>query len=144
MGMGYGLPRFSSAMAWDPEQADGRLGLECMMLPARSPSAEADRLAALRSYEVLDTSSEDAFDDLIALAARLTASPIALVSLVDAERLWFKAHHGLDGQEIRRSSHVFCAHTILDPTCPLVVEDATADARFQASPLVTGAPDIRA
>ncbi len=115
-----------------------------MMSPARSPSAEADRLTALRSYEVLDTSSEDVFDNLVALAARLTASPIALVSLVDAERIWFKARHGLDVEEIRRGSHVFCAHTILDPTRPLVVEDATADVRFQASPLVTGAPDIRA
>ena len=113
------------------------------MSPAQPPSTEADRLAALRSYDVLDTSSEDVFDDLVALAARLTGSPIALVALVDAERQWFKARHGLDVQETHRD-HAFCAHTILDPARPLVVEDATADARFQVNPLVTGPPDIRA
>lgn len=113
------------------------------MSPAPLPSTEADRLAALHSYEVLDTASEEAFDGLVALAARLTDSPIALVSLIDADRQWFKARHGLDAMETPRDD-AFCAHAILDPDHPLIVEDATADPRFQANPLVTGAPDIRA
>lgn len=113
------------------------------MSPAPLPSTEADRLAALHSYEVLDTASEEAFDGLVALAARLTDSPIALVSLIDADRQWFKARHGLDAMETPRDD-AFCTHAILDPDHPLIVEDATADPRFQANPLVTGAPDIRA
>ena len=113
------------------------------MPPAPLPLTEADRLAALHSYEVLDTASEEAFDDLVVLAARLTGSPIALVSLIDDDRQWFKARHGLDATETHRD-HAFCAHAILEPNRPLVVEDATADPRFQANPLVTGAPDIRA
>ena len=106
-------------------------------------STETDRLAALHSYEVLDTDSEKAFDDLVGLAARLTRSPIALVSLVDAERQWFKANYGLTVTETHRN-HSFCAQAILNQDEPLVVGDATADPRFQANPLVTGAPHIRA
>jgi diguanylate cyclase (GGDEF)-like protein len=113
------------------------------MPPARLPITEADRLAALHSYEVLDTASEETFDDLVALAARLTGSPIAIISLVDAERQWFKARHGLDVAETHRD-HAFCAYTILDPNYPLVVEDATVDPRFRTNPLVTGEPGIRA
>ena len=104
---------------------------------------ETDRLAALNSYEVLDTGSEKAFDDLVRLAARLTRSPIALVSFVDAERQWFKANYGLTVTETHRN-HSFCAHAILSQDEPLVVGDATADPRFQSNPLVTGAPHIRA
>ncbi|MBP0493661.1 putative bifunctional diguanylate cyclase/phosphodiesterase [Pararoseomonas indoligenes] len=113
------------------------------MPPAPLPRNEKSRLAALRSYEVLDTESEEVFDDIVDLAARLTHSPIALVSLIDAERQWFKARHGLEVAETPRDL-AFCAHTILNPDRPLAVEDATKDPRFQENPLVTGAPDIRA
>lgn len=105
-------------------------------------STEADRLAALSSYRVLDTASEEAFDDLVALAARLTNSPIALVSLIDADRQWFKARYGLDATETHRDE-AFCAHAILNPEHPLIVEDTTADPRFHTNPLVTGEPNIR-
>ncbi len=113
------------------------------MPPAPRPLTEAARLAALHSYEVLDTASEQAFDDLVVLAARLTGSPIALVSLVDHDRQWFKARFGLVATETHRD-HAFCAHAILEPDRPLIVEDATADPRFQSNPLVTGAPNVRA
>ena len=112
------------------------------MSPAAQHLTEIDRLATLRSYHVLDTDSEKEFDDLVKLAARLTGSPIALISLIDMDRQWFKARHGLDVTETHRD-HAFCAHAILDPDHPLIVEDATADPRFKNNPLVTGAPNIR-
>jgi diguanylate cyclase (GGDEF)-like protein len=113
------------------------------MPPAQLPSTEPDRLAALRSYEVLDTASEEAFDDIVALAARLTGSPSSVVSLVDTKRQWFKARCGMQATETHRDFS-FCAHAILDPNGPLIVEDATKDQRFADSPLVTGSPGIRA
>ena len=112
------------------------------MPAAALPSTEADRLAALRSYEVLDTAGEAAFDELVALAARLTGSSIAAVSLIDADRQWFKARHALDPSETHRD-YAFCAHAILKPERPLIVEDATADPRFRDNPLVIGEPGIR-
>ncbi|WP_198375023.1 putative bifunctional diguanylate cyclase/phosphodiesterase [Neoroseomonas rubea] len=113
------------------------------MIPASLPPDEATRLTALESYGVLDTQAEEVFDQIVRLAARLTGSPIALVSLVDAGRQWFKARHGLDAAETPREM-AFCAHAILAPDRPFSVPDATADARFAGNPLVTGAPDIRA
>jgi len=113
------------------------------MPPAPIPANEPARLAALRSYDILDTTSEAAFDELVALAAELTGSPIALVSLIDAERQWFKARWGLVVQETSRDL-AFCAHAILTPHQVLSVPDATEDPRFADNPLVTAAPDIRA
>jgi diguanylate cyclase (GGDEF)-like protein len=112
------------------------------MTAAPIPMNEAERLAALRSYGVLDTACEDSFDTIAWLAHRVTGSPIALVSLVDAERQWFKARHGLDTSETPRDQ-AFCAHAILNPSQPMVVPDAKADPRFADNPLVTGAPHIR-
>lgn len=105
--------------------------------------AERARLDALYAYEVLDTAPEDEIDDVISLAARLTGSPIALVSLIDAERQWFKARLGFAPAETDRSV-AFCAHAILDPHRPLIVPDATVDPRFAANPLVTCPAGIRA
>jgi diguanylate cyclase (GGDEF)-like protein len=113
------------------------------MPAAPLPPDEADRLAALRSYDILDSGREPAFDDIVALAARLTGSPIALISLIDADRAWFKARVGLDAAECPRD-RAFCAHALLDPHNPLEVGDTTADPRFAENPLVCGAPDIRA
>lgn len=113
------------------------------MPPAPLPADETDRLAALYSYDVLDTSSEAAFDELVELAAALTQSPIALVSLTGADRQWFKARRGLPVEEIPRD-FAFCAHAILMPEDVLSVRDANEDTRFADNPLVTGAPDIRA
>ncbi len=90
---------------------------------------------------MLDTSPEAAFDDITQLVARLCDVPIALVSLVDTDRQWFKSRVGLDSTQTAREM-VFCAHTILENK-PLVVADATLDARFADNPLVTGEPGIR-
>lgn len=113
------------------------------MIVAPLPSNERDRLEALYAYQVLDTESEEVFDEIVRLAARLTSSPIALISLVDQERQWFKSRHGLEAPETHRDL-AFCAHAILDPSSPLSVPDALNDPRFATNPLVTGAPDIRA
>lgn len=106
-----------------------------------TPANEAARLARLRSYDVLDTLPEADFDDFTALASRLLQVPIALISLVDEERQWFKSRVGLEANATPRS-WAFCAHAIHSPEL-LVVEDALADPRFAHSPLVAGEPHIR-
>lgn len=111
------------------------------MPPAPLPDNEDDRLGKLRSYAILDTPPEAAFDRVTNIARRLFDTPISLISLVDAERQWFKSRYGLDATETPRDL-AFCAHAILDDT-PLVVEDATRDVRFADNPLVTAAPEIR-
>jgi PAS domain S-box-containing protein len=108
-----------------------------------SDDAEPQRLKALQAYAILDTAPEAAFDRLTTLAAALFDAPIALVSLIDAERQWFKSRHGLDAVSTPRS-WAFCAHAIAqDARTTLVVEDASRDLRFRANPLVTGDPNIR-
>lgn len=104
---------------------------------------EAQRLAALKAYKVLDTPADAAIDRLADLARNLFDTPISLVSLVDEKRQWFKARVGLDATSTPRSD-AFCTHTIaMGPETVMVVEDAALDPRFAANPLVTGAPDIR-
>jgi PAS domain S-box-containing protein len=105
------------------------------------PSREAERLKALEAYGVLDTPSEAALDDLVALASRICRAPIALISLVDRNRQWFKARAGVDLSETPREI-AFCAHAILGDGV-MVVPDALADSRFATNPLVTGEPGIR-
>jgi diguanylate cyclase (GGDEF)-like protein len=113
------------------------------MVPAPQPENEADRLAALRSYEVLDTACEDSFDRIADLARRLTGTPMAFVSLIDAERQWMKAASGAPRGEAPRSI-AFCAHAILDPDgATMVVPDAAADPRFADNPFVTQEPGLR-
>ncbi|MDH3214878.1 MAG: ATP-binding protein [Candidatus Krumholzibacteria bacterium] len=112
------------------------------MEEAKLPKNEAERLAALNTYEVLDTEPEAAFDDLTRLAARHCHTPIALVSLIDTERQWFKSKVGLTACETSRSL-AFCAHAILKPDNALIVEDAFLDPRFADNPLVTGEPQVR-
>ncbi len=105
-------------------------------------SDERQRLAALHSYRVLDTSKEQSFDRIVELAAALFGAPMAAVSLIDTDRQWFKAEVGLGIRETPRK-WAFCDHTIREPSGLLVVEDAQQDARFQANPLVQGDPHIR-
>ena len=93
---------------------------------------EAARLAALRSYGVLDTEREPAFDEVVALVARICEAPIAVVNLIDADRQWFKAEVGLGVRETPLASS-FCAHALLQQD-GMVVPDATRDARFDAIP----------
>lgn len=102
---------------------------------------ETKRLEALHRYRVLDTAPEPAFDRLAALAARLFGAPIALVSLVDRDRQWFKSTVGMAARETERSVS-FCAHAILGDGV-MVVADARQDARFALNPLVTGPPGMR-
>jgi signal transduction histidine kinase/ActR/RegA family two-component response regulator len=112
------------------------------MIRPPTPDREAERLAALRKYEILDTAPEPAFDDLVRLASQIMRAPIALVSLVDADRQFFKAEVGLGVRETGRDVS-FCAHSLPDPSSLLVVPDATRDHRFHDNPLVTGGPRIR-
>ena len=104
-------------------------------------AAEDARLAALAEYCVLDTPAEDDYDDLTRVAAEVCGTPIALLSLVDRHRQWFKARVGLDAEQTPREQ-AFCAHA-LGRKAPLVVADAAADPRFLDNPLVTGEPNIR-
>jgi signal transduction histidine kinase/CheY-like chemotaxis protein len=110
--------------------------------PAPLPPDEAARLAALERYRVLDTEAEQAFDDLTSIASKVCGVPIALVSLVDRERQWFKSRVGLDAEEAPRDE-AFCAHAILCPEDVFEVADAHDDPRFSQSPLVVGEPRAR-
>jgi PAS domain S-box-containing protein len=105
------------------------------------PVNEQQRLATLNSYAILDSPPEAAFDRITRMAARIFNVPIALISLVDTNRQWFKSCYGLDAQETSRDV-AFCAHAILGNEV-LVIPDATLDPRFANNPLVTGEPHIR-
>jgi len=111
------------------------------MHSAPLPPDEPQRSALLDSLNLLDTAPEPVFDRVTRLAARLLGVPIALFSLVDTDRQWFKSRVGLDIAETPRDQ-AFCAHAILG-SAPLVVEDAARDERFRDNPLVAGAPKVR-
>jgi PAS domain S-box-containing protein len=105
------------------------------------PENEATRLEALARYEILDTPEEAEFDDLTRIAACICGTPIALIGLVDADRLWFKSKVGWEVSETPRLT-AFCARTILQPD-PLIVPNTLEDERFATHPLVTGDANIR-
>lgn len=112
------------------------------MLSAELPRNEPARLAELHAYHILDTLAEQAYDDLTFLASQICQTPIALISLVDAERQWFKSRVGLAAPETPRKV-AFCAHAIHQPLDMMVVPDAARDIRFNGNPLVTGDPHVR-
>ena len=101
-----------------------------------APANEAARLEAVRRYDILDTPPDGAFDRITALAARLFDVPIAIVSIVDEDRIWFKSHHGLDIEQIDREPGL-CASAILHRE-PWIVSDARRDPRALTNPLVAG------
>ncbi|HVE91256.1 MAG TPA: SpoIIE family protein phosphatase [Actinomycetota bacterium] len=99
-------------------------------------AVESERLAAVRRYDVLDTPPDGSFDRITELAARLMDVPIAIVSIVDSDRIWFKSHHGLDVEQIGREPGL-CASAILQDR-PWLVNDASVDPRTLSNPLVAG------
>lgn len=111
------------------------------MSSAPIPPNESKRLLALRDLKILDSRPEPDYDDLTWLVSSVCETPIALVSLVDEKRQWFKSCIGLTVQETPRE-FAFCAHAILEENI-LLIPDATKDGRFSDNPLVTGAPAIR-
>lgn len=113
-----------------------------MKSPQPAPDAEAQRLARLHELMVLDTDSEPLFEHLVRWASDTCGTPIALVSLIDEGRQWFKAQTGLPGVSETPRELAFCAHAIQGDAV-FEVKDASADARFRDNPLVTGDPNIR-
>jgi len=105
------------------------------------PIDETARLAALRKYRILDTVPEQQFDDLTTLASHICGAPIALITLVDDTRQWFKSRIGVSVTETDRSLS-FCSHAMAQPGL-FIVPDATEDARFRDNPMVTGEPNVR-
>lgn len=111
------------------------------MRPAPLPADEAERIEALRALDILDTEAEDRFDRVTRIACQVFSAPIALVSLVDSNRQWFKSRVGVNACETSRDFS-FCAHALFEDEV-LHVEDALKDERFFDNPLVTGEPWIR-
>jgi signal transduction histidine kinase len=105
------------------------------------PENEAERLTALHSYNILDTAEEKDFDELTVLASAICQTPVALISLVDDKRQWFKSHIGTNTTETPKEQS-FCAHAIASSDDIMIIDDARNDERFAHNPLVTGDPKI--
>ena len=106
------------------------------------PGNEPQRLHAVRSYDILDTSPEVDFDTLTRVAINAINTPAGVIGLMDADRLWFKSQYGLGVPQLDRQI-AFCAHAVMCPGELLVVEDLSLDPRFRENPLVTQAPHLR-
>ena len=106
------------------------------------PANEAQRLWAVHSYEILDTAPEVDFDALTRVAAQAFNAPASVIGLMDTDRLWFKSRFGLDVPQLDRQI-AFCAHAIMRPDEPLIIEDLQQDERFVNNPLVVNPPHLR-
>ncbi|HWJ57942.1 MAG TPA: GAF domain-containing protein [Vicinamibacterales bacterium] len=111
-------------------------------MAAPMPPDETERLAALREYHILDTPAEEEFDDLTWLASFICQAPMALVTLIDHHRQWFKARVGFDAPESPRAESI-CAHAVLKPDKVFEVPDASKDKRFAGMPAIAGGPCVR-
>src|SRR5688572_17308545 len=111
------------------------------MKQSTQPDLEANRVKALQLYHILDTPAEESFDELTRLAAQICGAPIALVSFVDAERIWVKSRVGCELTEVPRRETI-CDY-VLEEENVFVVEDTAKDQRFCKLPLVIGGPKIR-
>lgn len=111
------------------------------MIAPQIPVNERERQKDLESYSILDSLSETDYDNITAIAAGICDTPIALVTLIDKDRQWFKSHHGLNVTETPREQ-AFCAHAINNPNDAFIIQDARLDERFHNNPLVTGDPHI--
>jgi signal transduction histidine kinase len=109
---------------------------------APNPDNEDERLADLKTYDIVDTVAESTYDAITYLASQICGVPIALISIVDEDRQWFKSRVGLEVGETPRDQ-AFCGYAINDPRHLLIVPDAAADLRFADNPLVQGDPNIR-
>jgi signal transduction histidine kinase len=118
-----------------------RFARRCALISAPIPEIEPERLESLRSYQILDTKSDSDFDDLVVPEAQICGTPMALVSLVDSDRQWFKARIGMEASETPRNIS-FCSHAIVANEL-FVVEGARVDERFVDNPLVTSDTNIR-
>lgn len=109
---------------------------------AQLPANEDERLAALQDYQLLDTAPEPVYDAFTSSAAEVCGTPMALISLIDTQRQWFKSKLGMAPRETPRELS-FCAHAILEPDQVMEVGDTHQDGRFVGNALVTGEPQIR-
>ncbi|MDN3723997.1 GAF domain-containing sensor histidine kinase [Aequorivita sp. SDUM287046] len=106
------------------------------MIPPKFPDNEKERIAELKNYNLLDTLSENDFDNITALVANICEVPISLITLLDSDRNFFKSHFGLDFNQAPRNTS-FCGHAILQEEEMFIVEDARKDIRFQDNPLIS-------
>ena len=116
-------------------------GILEVLMPATTTGTETARVAALNRYAILDSEPEQSFDDLVTLAAYICQVPMAMLSLVDDHRQWFKSKLGVQVKETPRESSI-CAHAIQHEDL-FIVPDTLEDPRFRENPLVTGEPHIR-